>query len=444
MPKQELKRNIKLFEGILFVIGFVIGSGIFMKPAVVLQNTGSSGGALTMWIVGGVISLCSALSIAEIAAYIPKLGGLYTYLGDIYNDTVGFEYGWVEAIIASPGGSAAMAIAIATLMTYFLPMNGTQQKLFAIGLVIIIIVLNIIATKVGVWFQSIATAGKLIPIIAIIVWGLAKGGAHDINFVNIGTTGKGLGVALLGVLWAYDGWINTCTLGAEMEKPEKNLPISIISGVAVVIVVYALFNIGIFNTLPAGSVATSEKIGVDVSNKLFGRGATAFITGGMIISILGALNAQEICGTRIALAMGEKKELLGAKFLGAVNPKRSTPINSLIFEGIITIIFILGGTFNSLSDLTIFVIWIFFTLGVVGTFILRKRTPRNPKLYKIPLYPITPIIGIVGGGYLIYATITESFKSAMLGIGLALIGLPIYYYCRKKNSSGKADKVISQ
>lgn len=437
MPKQELKRNIKLYEGILFVIGFVIGSGIFLKPSVVLQNTGSSAGALTMWIAGGVISLCSALSIAEIAAYIPKLGGLYTYLGEIYNDTVGFEYGWVEAVISSPGGSAAMAISIATFMTYFIPMNGIQQKVFAIGLVVIIIVLNIIATKVGVWFQTIATAGKLIPIIAIMIWGLAKGGVHDINFTNIGVAGKGLNVALLGVLWAYDGWINTCTLGDEMEKPEKNLPISIISGLVVVMVVYVLFNIGIFNTLPAGKVAASEKIGVDVANKLFGKGATAFITAGMIISILGALNAQEICGTRIALAMGERKELLGSKLLGAVDPKLRTPINSLIFEGIITVIFILGGTFNSLSDLTMFVIWIFFTLGVIGAFILRKRIPRNPKLYKIPLFPVVPLIGIAGGGYLIYATITESFKSAMLGIGLALIGLPIYYYCHKRNSSKK-------
>lgn len=435
MSGQGLKRNIKLYEGILFVIGFVIGSGIFMKPSVVLQNTGSSGGALSMWIAGGIISLCAALSIAEIAAYIPKLGGLYTYLSDIYGNVFGFEYGWVEAIISSPGGSAAMAIAIATLMTYFIPMDGTQQKIFAIALVVFIIILNIIATKCGVWLQTIATAGKLIPIVAIMIWGVARGGAHDINFVNIGVAGKGLGVALLGVLWAYDGWINTCTLGEEMEKPERNLPISIISGVLFVMVVYAFFNISIFNTLSAGKVVASSKIGVDVSNILFGRGATAFITGGMIISILGALNAQEICGTRIALAMGEKRELLGGKILGAVNPKLRTPINSLIMEGIITIIFVLGGTFNSLSDLTIFVIWIFFTMGVIGVFILRKRIPRDNKLYKIPLYPLTPIIGIIGGCYLTYATITESFKSAMLGIGLTLIGLPIYYYCRKKKSS---------
>jgi Amino acid transporters len=437
MPEQGLKRNIKLFEGILFVIGFVIGSGIFMKPSVVLKNMGSPGAALAMWIIGGIITLCAALSIAEIAAYTPKLGGLYTYLSDIFGNVFGFEYGWVEAIIASPGGSAAMAIAISTLMTYFLPMDGTQQKIFAIGLVVFIIVLNIIATKCGVWLQTVVTAGKLIPIFAIMIWGLVKGGAHAINFVNIGAAGTGFGVALLGVLWAYDGWINTCTLGEEMERPEKNLPKSIITGVLFVMAVYVLFNIAIFNTLPAKDIVASSKVGVDVSNILFGKGATAFITIGMIVSVIGALNAQEICGTRIALAMGGKREILGGKVLGAIHPKLRTPVNSLIFQGIITIIFILGGTFNSLSDLTIFVIWIFFTMGVIGVFVLRKRIPRNDKLYKIPLYPIVPAIGVIGGVYLIYATIAESFSSAMLGLGLTVIGLPIFYYCHKKNSANK-------
>lgn len=434
----QLKRNIRLFEGIIFVIGFVIGSGIFMKPAVVLKNTGSPGGALAIWIVGGVISICAALSISEIAAYIPKLGGLYTYLSEIYGEIVGFLYGWVEAIISSPGGSGAMAIAVATFATFFIPMNGVEQKALAIGLIAFIVIINAIATKLGVWAQTISTVLKMIPIAAIVIFGLFNGTAHDINFVNIGgVKGGGIGIALLGVLWAYDGWINTCTLGAEMEKPEKNLPKSIIIGVLFVIVVYALFNTAIFNVLPAAQVIASDKVGVDVSVKLFGNGATAFITAGMMFSVFGALNAQMVCGTRIALAMGQRRELPAGKILGAIHPKLRTPVNALIFEGLVSVIFILGGSFNSLSDLTIFVIWIFFTIGISGVFVLRKRIPRNPKLYHVPLYPIIPALGMIGGCYLMYATVTENFSGAMLGIGLTLIGLPVYYYCKKKQNIDK-------
>lgn len=431
---QELKRNIKLFEAIMFVVGFVIGSGVFLKPAVVLKNMGSSGSALTIWIVGGFITICAALTISEIAAYIPKLGGLYTYLAELYGDVFGFLYGWVEAIISSPGGSGAIAIAFATFATFFIPMSNAQVKILAIAMVILIIVVNIIATKFGMVLQSLATIGKLIPLAAIIIFGLINGTAHSINFSAIGVVqGGGIGVALLGVLWAYDGWINTCTLGAEIEKPQRNLPIAIVGGVIFVMVVYVLFNIAIFNVLPSSAVAASEKVGVDASIKLFGNAGTAFITAGMMISVFGALNAQMVSGTRVALAMGQKKELPKANVLGAIHPKLRTPINAYIFQGILAVIYILTGTFNSLTDLCIFVIWIFFTLGVFGIFILRKRVKREKGLYRVPLYPITPILGIAGGVYLMYSTIRDSFTGAMLGIVLTLIGLPVYYYCKNKN-----------
>jgi APA family basic amino acid/polyamine antiporter len=433
MPEKGLKRNIKMFEAMIFVIGFVIGSGIFLKPTVVLNNTGSSAGALAIWIIGGLITLCASLTICEIAAYIPKLGGLYTYLCELYGEVYGYLYGWVEAIIASPGGSAAMAIAIATFSTFFVPMTPGQQKMFAILMVLVVVTAQIISTKCGVYLQTVATVGKLIPIAAIIVYGLMNGTAQAVSFTPVETTGSGIGVALLGVLWAYDGWINTCTLGAEVENAPKNLPRAIIGGLLFVIAVFIAFNLAIFNVVPPSEMITSQKIGVDVSVRLFGAGGTAFITAGMIISIFGALNAQMTCGTRIALAMGQKGVLPAGKFLGSIHPKLRTPINALLFQTVLCIAFILTGSFDSLTDLTIFAIWIFFTLGIYGVFILRKKMPRDESLYKVPLYPLTPILGILGGVYLMYSTIKDSFEGAMLGIGLTLIGLPVYYYCQHKS-----------
>jgi APA family basic amino acid/polyamine antiporter len=431
----ELKRNITLLDGIIFVISLMIGSGIFLKPQAVLANSGSSGMALLVWIVGGVITICCGLTIAEIAACIPRLGGLYAYLGDLYGATVGFLYGWVEAIISSPASCGAMAIATATLASFFVPMDGGQQKMLAMLIIVVIVAANAIATRAGVWLQNIATLLKLIPIVAIIGFGLARGTFGRMNFVNVGPAQMSFGVALLGVLWAYDGWINTATLGAEMTAPEKNLPRAIVTGIAVVIVVCVLFNLAVFAALPLDQVAVSDAVGRDVSVALFGRGGGAFITAGMLVSVFGALNSQMMSGTRISLAVGQRRELPGGRVLGAIHPHFRTPINSLIFQGLISIVFIVFGSFNSLSDLVIFVVWIFFTLGVLGIFILRRRTDRVTGRYRVPLYPVVPLLGIAGGLFLTVATIAEAPLKALLGIGLTLLGLPFYYWSRRNQAA---------
>ncbi len=430
-----LKKSIRLFEGIMFVIGFVIGSGVFLKPSVVLKDMGSPGAALSIWILGGLITICTALTIAELAANIPKVGGLYAYLTEIYGEKVGFLYGWVQAIIASPGSAGAIAIAFAMFATFFVPMNAFQQKSLAILVVSLLVIAQIISTRFGVWIQTISTIGKLIPLAAIILFGLANGTAHDFSFVSESVVkSAGTGTALLGVLWAYDGWISTCTLGSEMKHPEKDLPYAIVFGVLFVMAVYVLFNLAIFNVLPAAAVAASVSIGVDVSVKLFGTWGTAFITAGMLISVFGALNAQMASGARVSYAMGTEKQLPGSNALATISPKLNTPVNALILQGTLTILFILTGTFNSLTNLVIFVLWIFFTLGVGGVFILRKKGANNEKLYRVPLYPITPLLGIAGGLYLTYATIKDSFWGAMFGIGLTLAGLIVYHYCKKRSA----------
>lgn len=429
-----LKKNIRLVEGIVFVIGFVIGSGVFLKPSVVLKNMGSPGAALLVWIIGGLITICAALTIAELAANIPKVGGLYAYLTEIYGEKVGFLYGWVEAIIASPGSAGAIAIAFAMFSTFFVPMSEGQQKGLAILMIFLIITAQIISTRFGVWLQIISTIGKLIPIAAIIMFGMVNGTAHDFSFVSDNITkGAGAGTALLGVLWAYDGWISSCTLGSEMKKPEKDLPFAIIFGVLFVMAVYVLFNLAIFNVLPAAAVVAAESVGVDVSVILFGTWGTAFITAGMLVSVFGTLNAQIACGARVSYAMGTQKQLPGSKALATINPKLSTPVNALIFQGALSILFILTGTFNSITNLVIFVLWIFFTLGIGGVFILRRKVNRDETLYKVPFYPVTPLLGIAGGVYLMYATIKGSFLSAMFGISITLAGLIVYHYCNNKS-----------
>lgn len=433
---QHLKKTMNAFQGVMYVIGLVIGSGVFLKPSVVLRNSDSTGMALSLWIFGGIITIAAALTVAELAAYIPKLGGLYTYLVELYGEKVGFLFGWVSALINAPGTCGAVSIACATFATFFLPMTATQQKIFAISLVIILIIAQIISTKYGVWLQTLATIGKLVPIGAIIVFGIINGTAHEINFASVGQIkGASTAAALLGVLWAYDGWVTTCTLAADMKNPERDIPKAVVIGILVVMGIYVAFNAAIFNTLPAAEVANSQKIGVDVCSKLFGPAGAAFITAGMMISVFGTLNGMLTCGARYTLAMGERGHLPAANVLGALHPKLGTPINALIFQGAVSIIYILTGTFNSITDLIVFVLWIFFNFGIGGVFILRKRVIHNPKLYHVPLFPILPLVGFGGGCYLIFATFKDSPKSALLGLGITLLGLPVYYYCKRKNNN---------
>lgn len=431
--KLKLKRSMNVFEGMMYVIGLVIGSGVFLKPAVVLKNMDSTGAAILMWIAGGVITTAAALTIAEIAGYIPKVGGLYTYLSELYNEVIGFLFGWVGTFINVPGSAAAVAIACATFATFFIPMTGVQQKILAISLVVLLTIAQIISTRYGVWLQTLATIGKLLPIAAISIYGLMHG-TVQISMESVGHIKTAApGIALLGVLWAYDGWLSVCTLADDMKRPEKDLPKAVISGVAFVMIVYVAFNAAIFFVLPGDVAANSSKIGVDVCVKLFGTGGATFITIGMMLSVFGTLNGLVTCGSRYTFAMAERKHLPGSKTLCAIHPKLGTPINALMLQSVVTILYILTGTFNSITDLIVFALWIFYTLGIIGVFILRKKMTHNPKLYHVPLFPIIPIIGILGGVYLMFATVKDSPTSAMLGLGLTLIGLPVYYYCKMKN-----------
>lgn len=436
--KQEgqLKRNLTLLEATIYSISYVIGTGIFLKPSSVLMNTGSTGMAILFWIIGGVISMCSALTIAEIAAYIPKLGGMYTYIKELYGELLGFIFGWVNMVIAAPASVAASAIAFATFASYFVAFSDFGLKVLAFSIVVIFAAVQMISTKASMKLQILGTVGKLVPIFAIILFGMFKGeipGAINFSLVGGSSTG-GFGVALLGVLWAYDGWQTTCQLGSEMIKPEKNLPKSIIVSLTFITVVYALFNAVIFKMLPTDRILAegASSVGQQASQALFGNAGASLISIGMLISSVTTLNAQIIYSARMTLSVAKEKQTIGAGFLGRVNPKYDTPVNSLIFVVIMVIVYIATGTFDSVTNLIVFIVWIFFVITIFGVFKLRKTRERDNNLYHVPLFPVIPVLGAIGGGYLLVSTLLGNPVTAFIGIGVSLLGLPMYYYCKNK------------
>ncbi|MDF2884362.1 MAG: amino acid permease [Clostridiaceae bacterium] len=430
-----LKREIGLLGAITMVIGVVIGSGIFFKASTVFKNAGTPALGILAWLVGGVITMASALTVAEIAAAIPKTGGVFAYLKELYGEKWAFLYGWVQSLIYVPGVAAALSIVFVTQATYFVPMTAMQQKLLAIFMLFFIMIINILSTKLGSKVQVVSTIAKLIPIFVIIIFGFINGKANGFSSpsINGGSIGAaGFGAAMLGTLWAYDGWINVGNIAGELKNPKKDLPKSIILGLTTAIIVYILINIALVNIMPVSNIIASNKPASDAAVVLFGKGGASLIAAGIMISIFGALNGYLLTGVRVPFAMAQDNLFPAPEFFGKVNEKFQTPFNAFIFVIILASLYVFSGSFDTLTNLVVFVMWIFFVMTVIGIFILRKHHKHlDNSSYHVPLYPITPIIGIVGGIYIIINTLFTDTTYSLYGLGITLIGLPVYFYIKK-------------
>ncbi|APH18842.1 APC family permease [Clostridium botulinum] len=432
--EENLQKNLGLFDAIAIVIGMVIGSGIFFKPAIVFKNAGSPMLGILAWLAGGVITIASGLTVAEIAAAIPKTGGIFVYIKELYGEKFAFLLGWVQSIVYIPGSAAALSIILSIQITSFIPLTAIEQKVLAIAFIIFIMILNIISTKLVSKMQGVISIAKLIPIIAIIALGFIKGTAKgDILNISSSSTVSGFGAALLGTLWAYDGWISVGNMAGELKNPKKDLPRSIIIGLGTTIVVYVLINLALINIMPMSAIIASEKPASDAAVVLLGSTGAKIISAGILISIFGALNGYLMTGVRIPLAMSQDRSIPFSKYFSKVHQKSGTPVNAFIFETVLACLYVLSGSFNVLTDLVMFVLWLFFTMAVAGIFVLRTKFKHLDRPYKVPLYPLVPLIGIIGSSYIIISTLITNTFYALCGIGITLLGLPVYSYIKKQN-----------
>lgn len=432
---QGLKKDINLIEAILLVVGIVIGSGVFFKPSSVFKATGAPGLGMLAWVVGGIISMCGALCIAELGSAIPKTGGLIIYLKELYGEKYGFLLGWVYILIYFPGINAALAVIFATQCTSFMYISPMNQKLLAVGLVIVTTAINLISTKVGAKFAGIATVGKLIPLGVIIVAGLLMGKIHDFTpITSPASTGAGFGAAVLGVLFAYNGWVAVANMSEELKDPVRDLPKAIMIGLSIITIVYLGVNLAIINTIPMSAVIASQKPASDAAIVLFGQFGANLIAVGILVSILGCLSSFIMAGARIPYAMSKDKLFFYEDVFSNLN-KNGTPSNAMILVSIITCIYAYTGSFDTLSNLAVFTIWLFFILGIGGVFVLRTKHKEliTKDTYKVPLYPIIPILGVLGASYVVISTLIANTSSALYGVAITLVGLPVYMYFKKRN-----------
>ncbi|MGG1677082.1 APC family permease [Neobacillus sp. NRS-1170] len=430
----HLKKNIGFAVATSLVVGTVIGSGIFMKPGIVISSTGNSTLALLAWIIGGIITLASGLTIAEVSVKIPKTGGLYAYIEEVYGKFWGFLCGWVQTLIYGPAIMGALGLYFGTLVANLFGFSAESNTIIGMVTILFLGFMNLLGTQYGGFIQNISTIGKLIPIILIAVFGLFQGDVQILNMDSGVTQSLSMGAAVLATLWAYDGFMNVGYMAGEMKNPSKTLPQAIITGILIVIAAYLTVNLAMLHVLPASKIV---ELGPNAASSaaaiLFGKMGGNLLSIGILVSIFGCLNGKILTFPRIPFAMAKDGFLPAAKAISSIHPKYKTPVGATLLQMAISIIMMLAADPDRLSDIAIFTVFTFYSLSFVAVFLLRKKgKSNNQNLYKVPLYPITPIVAIIGALYIIGSTVINKPMDAFLSILVTIIGIPVYSILKSK------------
>ncbi|MFC7373139.1 APC family permease [Fictibacillus iocasae] len=431
--EKQLKKEIGLTVAMSIVIGTVIGSGIFMKPGRVLEFAGDSSMALLAWVLGGVITIAGGLTIAEVATQIPKTGGLYVYMEEVYGKVWGFLSGWVQTVIYGPAVIGALGLYFGSLTANLFSWDKKLGPMIGILTVIFLAIINSLGTKYGGFVQNVATVGKMIPITLIAVFGIWKGNEQILSVSSGAAVEISMGAAILATLWAYDGWLMVGFVAGEMKNPAKILPKAIIGGILIVTAAYVLVNIALLHVLPAGEiVALGENSAAAAATVLFGPIGGKLIAVGIAVSIFGCLNGKILTFPRVPFAMAERNQLPFAKTFSNVSEKYGTPIPALVMQVVLAVIMMLLADPDYLSEMAIFAVYIFYIFAFYAVFLLRRRNKGAKRPYSVPLYPIVPIFAIIGSGYIVAATILDNPFDSLTAILVTAAGMPLYLYINKK------------
>jgi APA family basic amino acid/polyamine antiporter len=431
-------RQLGLMDCTLLNMGTMIGSGIFFVPAAIAQAFLSSGHPhpewiLLAWVLGGALSLFGALSIAELGAMMPEAGGQFHYLNRAYGPVIGYLYGWSTFLVINTAAIAAVAIAFAQGLRFFMPLNDLQVKVIALASLVCLTAVNWFGVKWGARVQNGLTLLKILAIVLLILFGLfhhlvsvqpASLELHPPQWNSLFLSA--LGTSLFAVLWAYDGWIQITYVAAEVKDPQKNLPQALIISTLGVTLLYVLINLIFTQTLGVQAVAASQAVAGETALKLVGPSGALLVSVAILISTFGANNGFILTGARVYYAMAKHGRFIPA--LNHLHPQWKTPTRSLLLQGVWAALLIVSGSFELLITHVVFVSWVFYALSAFAVIKLRHKEPDTLRPYKTWGYPFTPIVFILMAIALIVSAITASPIGSALGVGVILMGLPGYFY----------------
>ena len=446
-PTPQLARDLGVGAATAIVVGTIIGSGIFLVPAEMTQAVGSAKLVYLAWIVGGLLSFAGALTYAELGAMKPQSGGEYVYVRDAYGPLWGFLYGWTWFLIAKPASIATITTGIVRILgtfpafsffsTEFLhaPIALNYGQLAAILAAILISVLNYLGVKKAGEFQLIFTILKVAIILGIIAicFSASQGTWHNFAGDFVGAKGgiAGFFAALVASLWAYDGWNDLNMVAEEVRQPERNIPIALIAGVAIVGALYILVNAAVQYVLPVDTIAISQRPASDAIAVVLGPLGASIVSAGMALSMFVTLNGTIMSGARVPFAVARDGYFFRA--LADVHPRFHTPSGAIVVQCVLAILLLLGGgNFRQFFSLAIFAEWLFYMISGSTVFVFRKRDPNARRPYHVWGYPVVPALFVAASAVLLYYTFTDNLRNSSLGLLVIAAGIPVFYYFSRK------------
>jgi APA family basic amino acid/polyamine antiporter len=432
------------------MVGIVIGSGIFLSTGMIAASIPSAGLILLAWIVGGLLTLAGAFTYAELGAAMPEAGGQYVYINKAYGELAAFLFGWIFFFAYMTGGIAFLTLALIEYLAYFFPFLSTDHPLFTIGGVFslssghlvgigaisLMTLINFLGVGLGKMVQNIFTVIKIGTVLVFVFLAFSIGKiepmvltttAPDLSF---GQTVTGFFVALVAVSWAFDGWNNVNFVAGEITHPQRNLTMTLFLGTLIITVLYFALNVVYLMSLPVSEIAGVYRVAEVSATALFGRWAAAFISLAVLISVVGALNANVLTGARVYYAMA--KDGLFFSSAARIHPRFKTPGFALLFQAIWACVLLLSGNLEQIVTYAIFIAIVFWVVAAASLFTLRKKYPDLPRPYKAWGYPVVPILFILASVGILLNTLLEKPVESLSGLGLIALGLPAYYFWKRR------------
>jgi len=451
--KPRLLRKLNLLDATFLVIGGIVGSGIFMTTGFIAEYLPSPGMILIIWLVGGTIAISGGLSFAELGAMYPKSGGQYLYLREAYGPLAGYLYGWGYFWVIACGGNAALAVGFGEYFGYFFPSLSTQTyllelniaglnyslsagQLVAVASILFLSTINYFGITSGIIVQNIFTFLRIAAVATLIVLGLSIGKKSGVANLDQLFTGdavfnfKLFGLALIAVLWTYDGFYSVSCIAEEVKKPERNIPLGLFLGTLSVTVIYFLVNLVYVLALPVGSMKGVTRIGELASTQLFGPTATLFIAGTIMISIFGCLSASILYSPRVYFAMAEDRAFFQS--MAYVHPRYRVPTKAILWQAVWSSLLCLSGTYQALFEYVVFALVIFFAATGLAVIVLRFKQPEAKRPYRVWGYPLIPLLFVLINLGVFLNTILAQPVQSLVGLIILLIGIPAFLYWRAK------------
>ena len=431
-PDSLFARKLNLFDATMVVISGIIGSGIFINPAVTAQTVKTPFMILAVWIAGGLIALAGAFVFAELSTVMPRVGGQYAFFREAFHPLVAFLHGWSLLLIIQSGATAAVAVAFAEYVTRLMAWPKGIVTPMAVTIMLVLAAFHALGIKPGAVLINIITFGKTLAIAALIVGAFALTKQSGITFEPLTPPNVGgfslvsiFFAGLVPVMFSYGGWQNLNFISEEVREPLRNLPRAILIGVLCVIAVYVGASIAYVHVLSAPALAATETPAADVAAQLVGERGAQVISLLIAISTFGFLNLALMTAPRVYYAMAADGVFF--KSVAHLNPRFQAPTVAILLQGVLASAFALSNTYKALLSYAVFADWIFFALAGASLIVFRRRLPNAPRPNPTPLYPLTPILFTLVGIGIVLNTYITTPKQSLIGTGILLLGVPVYF-----------------